>query len=51
MTHDGKLLIAADDEFVTFLDVQRIISGRGDPILGFFADGRIGAFKAVRATR
>lgn len=51
MTHDGKLLIAADDEFVTFLDVQRIISGKGDPILGFFADGRFASSVYVNVTR
>lgn len=39
MTHDGKLLIVADDEFVVFLDVLRMTSGRGDPILGYISDG------------
>jgi DNA-binding beta-propeller fold protein YncE len=40
MTHDGKLLIVADDEYVVFMDVSRMISGRGDPIVGYFSDGR-----------
>lgn len=39
LTHDGKLLIAADNANVVFLDVARMISGRGDPILGFVSDG------------
>ena len=38
LTPDGKLLIVADDKYVTFLDVQRMISGTGDPILGYIAD-------------
>lgn len=39
MTHDGRLLIVADDDNVVFLDVGRIITGRGDPILGYISDG------------
>jgi DNA-binding beta-propeller fold protein YncE len=39
MTHDGKLLVVADDDFVVFMDVERMITGRGDPILGFLSDG------------
>lgn len=51
MTHDGKLLIAADDEFVTFLDVARLISGQGDPILGYFSDARFAGSVYVNVTR
>ena len=40
MTHDGKLLIVADDEYVVFMDVARMTSGGGDPILGYISDGR-----------
>lgn len=40
MTHDGKLLIVADGEYVVFMDVTRMTSGKGDPILGYFSDGR-----------
>ena len=40
ITHDGKLLIVADDEYVVFMDVMRMTSGRGDPILGYISDGR-----------
>lgn len=39
MTHDGQLLIVADDDNVVFLDVSRMITGRGDPMLGYFSDG------------
>lgn len=38
MTHDGKLLIVANGDFVVFLDVQKMTSASADPILGFFAD-------------
>jgi DNA-binding beta-propeller fold protein YncE len=39
LTHDGKLLIAAADDAVLFLDVQRLTSGAGYPVLGSFSDG------------
>jgi len=39
LTHDGKLLVAADESYVVFLDVARMISGKGDPILGWIDDG------------
>lgn len=39
MTHDGKLLIVADGDYVVFMDVNRMITGRGDPMLGFISDG------------
>ena len=40
ITHDGRLLIVADDEYVVFMDVMRMTSGSGDPILGYISDGR-----------
>lgn len=40
LTHDNKLLVLADDEYVTFMDVDAMISGKGDPIAGFLRDGR-----------
>ena len=40
LTHDNKLLILADDEYVTFMDVDAMISGKRDPIAGFLRDGR-----------
>jgi DNA-binding beta-propeller fold protein YncE len=39
MTHDGKVLIVADDDYVVFLDVIRMTTGHGDPILGYISDG------------
>jgi DNA-binding beta-propeller fold protein YncE len=39
MTHDNRLLIVADDDYVVFLDVIRMTTGRGDPILGYISDG------------
>ncbi|HTS30110.1 MAG TPA: hypothetical protein VMH81_29765 [Bryobacteraceae bacterium] len=39
LSHDGKLLIATGDDRVSFLDVERLISGRADPTLGWFSDG------------
>ena len=39
LSHDGKLLIVADDDYVVFMDVARMIAGRGDPIAGFISDG------------
>jgi DNA-binding beta-propeller fold protein YncE len=40
MTHDGKLLVVADGDYVVFMDVARMTSGRGgDPILGYISDG------------
>ncbi len=40
LTHDGKLLIAAADKAVIFLDVQGLISGTANAVLGSFSDGR-----------
>ncbi len=39
MSHDGKLLIVADDDYVVFMDVEKMIAGRGDPMAGFISDG------------
>jgi DNA-binding beta-propeller fold protein YncE len=39
LTHDRKLLIAAANDKVVFLDVQRLTSGHGDPVAGSFSDG------------
>jgi DNA-binding beta-propeller fold protein YncE len=38
LTHDGHTLIVADEDFVVFLDTARMISGQGDPMLGYFSD-------------
>ena len=37
LTHDGKLLLVADEDFVAFVDVSRAIAGR-DAVLGYFQD-------------
>src|SRR6266568_3332475 len=39
LTHDEKLLVVAAGDAVLFLDVQRMISGKDDPLLGSFSDG------------
>lgn len=50
ITHDGKLLIVADDEYVVFLDVMRMTSGQRDPILGYISDGRFSGSVYVNLT-
>jgi DNA-binding beta-propeller fold protein YncE len=37
LTHDGKLLLVADEDFTAFVDVQRAIAGQ-DAVLGYFQD-------------
>jgi DNA-binding beta-propeller fold protein YncE len=39
ITHDGKLLIVADGDYVVLMDTARMVEGRGDPILGYIKDG------------
>jgi DNA-binding beta-propeller fold protein YncE len=39
ITHDGKILIAATGDGVAFLDSQRLISGSGSPVLGYWTEG------------
>ena len=51
MTHNGKLLVVADDEFVVFLDVQKMMTAGGNPILGFFRDQRDAGSIYVNVTR
>jgi DNA-binding beta-propeller fold protein YncE len=47
MTHDGQLLIAANDDEVVFLDVPSMISGKPDPVVGHLSDGHsAGSFYA-----
>jgi DNA-binding beta-propeller fold protein YncE len=38
LTHDGKLLLVADEDFTAFVDVRRAIAGRQDALLGYFQD-------------
>jgi hypothetical protein len=51
MTHDGQLLIAANDEDVVFLDVQSMISGQADPVVGHFSDGHSAGSFYVNVTK
>jgi DNA-binding beta-propeller fold protein YncE len=37
LTHDGKLLIAANRDGAAFLDAERLISGRADAVLGYLS--------------
>ena len=39
LTHDGKLLIVADNDHVVFMDARAMTEGRGDPMLGYIKDG------------
>ena len=50
LTHDGKLLIVADDDYVVFLDVMRMTAGGGDPILGYISDGDFSGSVYVNVT-
>src|SRR2546423_346559 len=50
VTHDGKLLVAADGDYVVFMDVGRMTEGRGDPILGFIKDADFAGSVYVNTT-
>lgn len=50
MTHDGKLLVVADDEYVVFMDVSRMVEGRGDPLLGYIKDADFAGSVYVNTT-
>jgi DNA-binding beta-propeller fold protein YncE len=50
LTHDGKVLIVADDSHVVFMDTARMISGHGDPILGYISDGDFPGIVYVNTT-
>ena len=39
LTHDARLLIAANDSDILVLDVPRMIAGDGDPVVGRLTDG------------
>jgi DNA-binding beta-propeller fold protein YncE len=39
LTHDGKMLLLADGNRVGFFDTARLISGHGNPVLGYWNDG------------
>ncbi len=37
LTHDEKLLVVADGAYLVFLDATRVLTGTGDPIIGYLA--------------
>jgi DNA-binding beta-propeller fold protein YncE len=39
LTHDGTILIIADGNRVAFIDTAQLISGKRNPILGYWSDG------------
>ena len=39
LTHDEKLLVVADGGYLAFLDVARLETGDGDPVLGYMGNG------------
>jgi DNA-binding beta-propeller fold protein YncE len=40
LTHDGKLLVVADGDYVVFMDAGRMIAGgAADPVSGYISDG------------
>jgi DNA-binding beta-propeller fold protein YncE len=39
LTHDGRMMILADGNRIAFLDTARLISRRGNPVLGYWNDG------------
>src|SRR5919202_4966063 len=50
LTHDGKLLVVADGDYVAFLDVAQMIAGRNDPILGYVKDADFAGSVYVNVT-
>src|SRR5947209_5827896 len=50
VTHDGKLLVVADGDYVVFMDTARMTAGRGDPILGYIKDADFAGSVYVNTT-
>jgi DNA-binding beta-propeller fold protein YncE len=50
LTHDGKMLVVADGGYIAFLDAARLISGAGDPVLGYIGSGSTIGFINVNVT-
>jgi DNA-binding beta-propeller fold protein YncE len=51
LTRDGRVLIAANDSDVIFFDVERLVSGAGDPVVGHLSDGADAGSVYVNVTR
>jgi len=49
LTHDGKLLIAAATNETVFVDVNRMIKGTADPVVGRIQGGRASIYANVTA--
>jgi DNA-binding beta-propeller fold protein YncE len=39
LTHDGKMLIVADGDYIAFLDAARLTTGDGESVLGYISSG------------
>jgi DNA-binding beta-propeller fold protein YncE len=39
LSNDGRILVVADGDRVGFLDTAHLVSGKGNPILGYWNDG------------
>jgi len=39
LTHDGRILVVADGNRVGFFDTARLVSGKRNPVLGYWNDG------------
>src|SRR5262249_37325931 len=50
ITHDDKLLVVADGDYVVFLDVGRMIAKSDDPIVGYISDGDFAGSVYVNVT-
>jgi DNA-binding beta-propeller fold protein YncE len=50
VTHDGKLLVVADGDFVVFMDTAQMTAGRGDPMLGYIKDADFAGSVYVNTT-
>ncbi len=49
LTHDGKLLIVPDDNFIAFVSVEKAVQGAANPIVGYIEEGPSGDGGAVYA--
>ena len=50
LTHDGRTLVVADGGYIAFLDAQKLISGNGNPVLGYMGNGGGAGFINVNVT-
>jgi DNA-binding beta-propeller fold protein YncE len=50
LTHDQQLLIVADGGYLAFLDVTRLESGEGEPVLGYMGGGSAVGFIYVNVS-